>query len=199
MGNRPRKPCAEEKMWRSVSASSPSMCRSPRAYCSSRVFPSNGRTRVARTVLCAPSALMSQGACACSSRLSAWRSTILTGFGSGESTSCASPTSSTPRSIRTPFFSTAVRRIRSVSACEMNEEVAIAAVDPREVEAKGALASAIEAGGKAGVAKPDHLVRQAAQLEQLKRARLYADGTGRRRGGGLLVDDADGDAQAGQF
>ena len=30
----------------------------------------------------------------------------------------------------------------------------IAAVDPREVEAKGALASAIEAGGKAGVAKP---------------------------------------------
>src|SRR5262249_40031891 len=68
----------------------------------------------------APSALMSQGACACSSRPSAWRSTTLTGFGSGESTSCASPTSSTPRSIRTSCFSTAVRRIRSVSACEMN-------------------------------------------------------------------------------
>jgi hypothetical protein len=37
----------------------------------------------------------------------------LTGFGSGESTSCASPTSSTPRSIRTPCLSTAVRRIRN--------------------------------------------------------------------------------------
>ena len=79
------------------------------------------------------------------------------------------------------------------------QEVVIAAVDPREVEPKDALASAIEAGGEAGVAEPDHLVRQAAQLEQLQRARLYADGTGRRRGGGLLVDDADGDAQAGQF
>ena len=51
------------------------------------------------------------------------------------------------------------------------QEVGIAAVDPREVEAKDALASAIKAGGKAGVAKPDHLVRQAAQLEQLQRAR----------------------------
>jgi hypothetical protein len=53
----------------------------------------------------------------------------------------------------------------------------IAAVGPREVEAKDALACAIEAGGKARVAKPDHLVRQAARLEQLQRARLYADGT----------------------
>jgi hypothetical protein len=75
----------------------------------------------------------------------------------------------------------------------------IAAVDPREVEAKGALASAIEAGGKAGVAKPDHLVCQAAQLEQLQRARLHPDGPGSRCGGGLLVDDANGDAEAGQF
>jgi hypothetical protein len=39
------------------------------------------------------------------------------------------------------------------------EEVVIVAVDPCQVEAKDALASAIEAGGKAGVAKPDHLVR----------------------------------------
>jgi hypothetical protein len=75
----------------------------------------------------------------------------------------------------------------------------IAAVDPSEVEAKDALASAIETGGKAGVAKQDHLVRQAAELEQLQRARLHPDGSGRRRGNGLLVDDADGDAQAGQF
>ena len=37
------------------------------------------------------------------------------------------------------------------------------------------------------------------QLEQLQRARLYADGTGRGCGGGLLVDDANGDAEAGQF
>jgi hypothetical protein len=79
------------------------------------------------------------------------------------------------------------------------QEVVIAAVDPREVEAKDALASAIETGGKAGVAKPNHLVRQAAQLKQLQRARLHPDGAGRRRGSGLLVDDADGDAQAGQF
>ena len=79
------------------------------------------------------------------------------------------------------------------------QEVVIAAVDPREVESKDALAPAIEAGGEAGVAEPDHLVRQAAQLEQLQRARLYADGTGSRCGGGLLVDDANGDAEAGQF
>ena len=79
------------------------------------------------------------------------------------------------------------------------QEVVIAAVDPREVEPKDALASAIEAGGKAGVAQPDHLVRQAAQLEQFQRARLYADGTGGRRGSGLLVDDADWDSEAGQF
>jgi hypothetical protein len=79
------------------------------------------------------------------------------------------------------------------------QEVEIAAIDPREVEAKDALASAIEAGGKAGVAKPDHLVRQAAQLEQLQRARLHPDGTGSRCGGGLLVDDANGDAEAGQL
>ncbi len=70
------------------------------------------------------------------------------------------------------------------------EEVVIAAVDPREVEAKDAFASTIEAGGKAGIAKPDHLVRQAAQLEQLQRARLHPDGTGSRCGGGLLVDNA---------
>ena len=78
-------------------------------------------------------------------------------------------------------------------------EIVIAAVDPREVEAKDTLGSAIETGGKAGVAKPDHLVRQAAQLEQLQRARLHPDGSGRRRGSGLHVDDADDDAQAGQF
>jgi hypothetical protein len=75
----------------------------------------------------------------------------------------------------------------------------IAAVNPREVESKDALTSTIKTGGKAGVAKSDHLVRQAAQFEQLQRARLHPDGTGRRRGSGLLVDDADGDAQAGQF
>jgi hypothetical protein len=79
------------------------------------------------------------------------------------------------------------------------QEVVIAAVDPREVEAKGALASTIEAGGKAGVAKPDHLVRQAAQLEQLQRARLHPDGTGSRCGRGLLVDNAQRDAETGQF
>ena len=59
------------------------------------------------------------------------------------------------------------------------QEVVIAAFNPREVEAKDALASAIKTGGKAAVAKPDRLVRQAAQLEQLQRARLHPDGTGR--------------------
>jgi hypothetical protein len=47
------------------------------------------------------------------------------------------------------------------------------------------------------VAKPDHLVRQAAQLEQFQRARLHTDGTGRRCGRGLLIDDGNGDAEAG--
>jgi hypothetical protein len=70
----------------------------------------------------------------------------------------------------------------------------IAAVDPSEVEPKDALVSAIETGGKARVAKPDHLVCQAPQLEQFQRARLHPDGTGRRRGSGLFVNDADWDA-----
>ena len=72
-----------------------------------------------RTTLCAPSASMSQGAFACSSRPPACRSTTVTGLGADVGVSCANPTSSTPRSIDTPSFSIASRRIRSVSICEM--------------------------------------------------------------------------------
>jgi hypothetical protein len=134
MGNRPMKPCSDENMWKSVSANSPSMCRSPSAYCSSRVLPSNGRSSVARTMLCAPSALIRYAVCACSRLPSAWRSTTFTGLASCDKTSCEKPISSTLHSTTTPRFSMASRRTCSVSACD-KQQIMVAAINLCEVEA----------------------------------------------------------------
>ena len=79
------------------------------------------------------------------------------------------------------------------------QEVVVAAVHLREIETEHSPAAAIDAPGTSGVAEPDQFLGQSALLQQLQRSCLHSDGAGGRRRCGLLVDDAGRDAEAGQF
>src|ERR1700732_1357362 len=155
MGKKPRKPCAEEKMWRSVSASSPSMCRSPRAYCSSRVLPSNGRSRggphdavralgadePGRLRLLQPAVAVAEHY---PHRVRIGGEHVLR-----QPNQVDAPLDPDPLLLDRRAQDTLGLGLRN------EQEVVIAGVDPREVEPKDALASAIAAGGGAGGAEPD--------------------------------------------